>query len=486
MRRRSLRRGAVLGVGLAMGGAAAFGQTMYVIKPTGESSITAVGGEVLTLEVWISGNFSAEKLKEFRVTMPCSASGGTAGSIDCYASGGPKVYDGIVNSPVDPDYVFSGISHITSGASSGKCPIGVLGGYPSAIRGVANANATAQTTPKYLATVTCTVSTNAQGTFTLAPAYDSGTCPAAYGSHLLKGIATPTCYSTTYTPITINVPTGRCCKSTGCTLPQCTPSVTQHYCQNTIGGVFTAGANCVSACPCQTGSNCSDGNPNTSDTCTSGVCSHGSITPVYADIYPCGGNGLVDATDIAAVIDAFQGQPYCPVCHGLDVCGGGGGGGGGAETAADASVLSTARITLSAGKNVGGRGELIPVDVYASEVSKLSSYHVAVEVSGGRSGTLTLETVSVDRDRADYVFPHQERFVLLSDKTRHTLDMIHLDGEVTAEGQVYLGTFAFRASDDASGKFRIELQADNGATLTTSRNKPTVPSDATGATIVIR
>lgn len=494
MKRTMLRRSDVLCVGLALGGATAFGQTVYVAPagtgtPAQGQMITAKGGDVLTLEVWVQG-IPKDKLKEFRATMPCAASGGAAGSINYPAGVSPIVYDGIVNSPVDPDYVFSGITHITSGASAGKCPSGNLSGYPSAIRGVSTLNAVRPLVPKYLATFTYNVSTDAQGTFTVQAQSDPSTCPAAYGSYLLKGITTATCYPTTYTPaLTINVPTGRCCKNEGCTLA-CSDGVTQYACQNTIGGVFTEGGDCSGAppCPCQGDSHCADGTTCTRDVCSSGTCSNPSDV-VYADIYPCGGNGIIDIDDLLQMLDAFAGLPSpCPACDGSGgACGAAraAAGGPGVESA-KISSLSSAQITLSADKAVGERGKLFQVDVYASDVVHLRSYHIGVEVTGGRSGHLDLESVSVDRQRPDYVFPGQESVVLLVDKARKTLDVIQLDGQAAATGRVYLGTFSFRPSAEAHGRFQVDLQPQDGATLTMFRNKTVVPERSTAAAILIR
>ena len=497
-----MRKSSVLCVGLVLGSASAFGQTVFVAKtgpppsPTPGQAITATAGETLTLEAWVQGIPTGTKLKEFRATMPCSATlgAGASGSINYSADLTPIVYDGYDGTTLDPDYVFAGVARATYGQSPGKCPLSELGGYPWALRGVLTGNAVGPfPVAKYMATFTYNVSTNAEGTFTLQAQTDASTCPAAFGSYLLRNIASPpTCFLTTYTPaLTINVPTpGRCCKKGGCTLPACSDGVTRYTCEHDIVGVFTPFATCGGSptCPCQTRSQCSDGKVCTADTCSNGTCSNAGINVRFADLYPCGGDGIINALDITYAVNAFKGLPDCPVCNGVPCSA------AAAETAAaaadgpvteSASTSSSARITLSTDKAVGERGKLFQVDVYASDVVNLRSYHIGVEATGGRSGQLDLESVSVDRQRPDYVFAGQESFMVLVDKTRKTLDVIGFDGEVTAAGPVYLGTFAFRPSAEARGQFQVELQPQDGMTLMMSRNKA-VPQRSTGAAILIR
>ncbi len=497
-------------VSLGLGGATAFGQTVYVAKsatgapPTSPQTITATAGDVLTLEVWVS-NIPSAKSKEFRATMPCGATrvSGFGGSIDYPAGTSPTVNDGdgAANSPADPDYLFAGRSVPAPIKASrvGKCSAATIDNYPSITRGYLSANAVGPfSVPKYLATFTYNVSADAEGTFTVQAQLDSPpACPGGFGSYLLSGAVTTTCLPITFVPITINVPSpGKCCATGGCALPVCSDGVTRAAC----GGAFTPFATCGGSptCPCTTGSNCSDGLACTKDVCTAGVCSNPSIPVLYADIYPCGGDGFINALDIWAMSAIYNGTWACPACNGIAGCSGrpadGGGAGDFAPPAAQesesetakASYLSPARITLSADAAVSSQGKLIKVDVYAGGVAKLRSYHLGVEVTGGVSGDLELESISVDRQRPDYAFPGQNSVVLLVDEDRKTLDVIHLDKEVTPDGPVYLGTFSFRPSADARGKFQVNVRPQDGATLTGFRDRIVVPEQSTAATISIR
>ena len=214
-----MRKSGVLYVDLVLGSASALGQNPIVfVAPAGTTipnpggTITATGGEVLTLEVWVQDipDGIGNRLKEFQATMPCTASGGTSGSIAYPAELIPTVNDGYDTTTADPDYVFLGLTRGAWGHRAGFCDLNQLDNFPSVLRGVLPVEAVAPPAAKYMATFTYNVSADAQGTFTIQPAAPvEPTCPPNFGSFLkgMKSIAPATCYTPTYTALTINVPT---------------------------------------------------------------------------------------------------------------------------------------------------------------------------------------------------------------------------------------------------------------------------------------
>jgi len=115
-------------------------------------------------------------------------------------------------------------------------------------------------------------------------------------------------------------------------------------------------------------------------------------------------------------------------------------------------------------------GGLVTVDAYASRVSQVRLYQVAVQATGGKSGQLELEDLWIDKDAGDYVFG-SEAVVDAVDLLGARMGAVLFDGEVDIEQPAYLGTFIFRASDDAGGTFRVGIRADGRSFLSNASNE---------------
>ncbi len=454
----------------ALASAPVIGQSVYIV-PQGEDprtppyNITAKGGDVLRLEVWID-DIPAPGLREWKVALPCTADNGVAGRIS-YAGGNLTTEDQHL------EYVFSGLTPIVTGDASGKCPTAAIADLPYALRGVGSANSVVSSVPKLMASFAYKVSSNAEGVFSLEPV--AGTCLGA-GSYFREG--TGGCFSAvSYLPIKINVPSGSCCIDQGCN--QTCQIATESACDG-LDGLFSANADCLAGCPCVTNSHCDDGDSCTRDICTSGVCSNPSGT-MYGDIAPCGGDGFVNLFDLLAMQDAlFGANPLCPVCDGS------GGECGATPVPVDLGTIAPDRFNLVAIGKFHRKGSSHSVDVFARDIENVQNYSISVGVSGGDFGELTLESAGVDQLRSDYIFAREGSYYLLVDKAGARIDAIQVGGPVTTEGPVYLGTFTFRSSSDATGAFRVSLHTDDGRMLTTSAVKFDAESSEATAIINIR
>ncbi len=130
------------------------------------------------------------------------------------------------------------------------------------------------------------------------------------------------------------------------------------------------------------------------------------------------------------------------------------------------------RITITASQPTIGAGESVTVDVFAAGVADLRSYQVKIVVSGGESGSVDVQDLRVDSQRADYVFGAASKFDAV-DQIGHRLGGVLLSGSVDATASRYLGTVVLRASTDALGTFTVNVETRAGASqLANSRNLP--------------
>lgn len=135
-------------------------------------------------------------------------------------------------------------------------------------------------------------------------------------------------------------------------------------------------------------------------------------------------------------------------------------------TSQDAPVVSlkSKQVTVLAGGQVN-------VEVFVTNVQDLASYEMRLNVVGGDRGTLTLEQIVVDQQRADYVFKNAGVQILDAvDMKQQRVGMVRFGGgsAVAADQQAYLATFTFRVSADAAGKFAVTLSNPEAAFLNNS------------------
>lgn len=191
----------------------------------------------------------------------------------------------------------------------------------------------------------------------------------------------------------------------------------------------------------------------------------------------------VGTNDILAIVAAFGGaNPFsCAAASGCDsdsppiptACPGG-------VTAASSGVIAAvnnnnrpARWGDSLSSSLASGFVLVPrqravkaggtveVDVYASGVNNLSGYEFGINASNGRRGSLTLEDVRVDTDRADYAFAGLYSFPAVDvELGRVGAAVLGTGDSIPANKRAYVGTFTFRASNDAAGAFTISAATE--------------------------
>jgi hypothetical protein len=234
----------------------------------------------------------------------------------------------------------------------------------------------------------------------------------------------------------------------------------------------------------------------------------------------CGPNGVLSLFDVFAVLDAIGGiDPCCSpqvlgACCTSGVCtdvseancfyGGGNWQGEGtdcstttcpappAPAAAAERALSSRRtetdpkvvLQLAPSTRSVKPGEVVAVDVLVSGVADFRGYEVALAATGGRSGSLDIESVIVDRDRHDYVFGSHEA-VDVGDVAGSRVVAAKIAGGVDAR-EAYLATFMFRASEDALGTFRIVVREGGDTMLLNSVGSTLNVRSITNASIRVR
>ena len=131
----------------------------------------------------------------------------------------------------------------------------------------------------------------------------------------------------------------------------------------------------------------------------------------------------------------------------------------------------------------GSAGSLFTVDVFIRSAETLRTYQVALDVTGGTSGSLSREEAWMDVDRADYIFGDAQAIKAV-DEVGGRMGAVLMDGAIQAVGSVYIGTFAFRASDDANGTFSINARS-NGDTFISDEDHGERPLNMQSATITV-
>lgn len=131
----------------------------------------------------------------------------------------------------------------------------------------------------------------------------------------------------------------------------------------------------------------------------------------------------------------------------------------------------------------GSAGSLFTFDVFIRSATSLRTYQVALNVTGGNSGSLTREEAWIDVDRADYIFGSAQAIKAV-DEVGGRMGAVLMDGAIQAAGSVYIGTFAFRASDDADGTFDVRARS-NGDTFISDEDHAIQPLNMQAATITV-
>ena len=213
-------------------------------------------------------------------------------------------------------------------------------------------------------------------------------------------------------------------------------------------------------------------------TCTRYSC---DLAPAISPSGEClAPNGVINILDIVAVIDALlRNLPYpCP-----EPCFTG-------PPAQAASAPAIATLDASESQGIIAPNQYVTVDVFGSSISDLRAYEVSTTVTGGTSGSLALVDTYINEAHASYVFKDlriyngEQNTYVATDLAGRRFAAVAVWGSANPTGSVYLGTFKYRASSDASGTFTI-TPVSSGAMLLNSSNVDVGVASAANATVAI-
>jgi hypothetical protein len=158
----------------------------------------------------------------------------------------------------------------------------------------------------------------------------------------------------------------------------------------------------------------------------------------------------IDLDDILAVLDAFSGSSYPDV----DPCSAGFAASGSASKTESFRAVKDPRIWLVPSTRTVAPGEAVRFDVYAQGMVDIRGYQVALAVKGGATGVLAPDVVRIDAGRDDYLFSGKAVSAATDTAGSRLAGAVRAGGTTTTK-PVFLGSFDFRASPDASGTFQV-------------------------------
>ncbi len=141
-------------------------------------------------------------------------------------------------------------------------------------------------------------------------------------------------------------------------------------------------------------------------------------------------------------------------------------------------------ITVIPLRSVIRPGDMLHVDVYASNVGALRAYELKLAVQGGDDGELSLLDLAIDKHHPDYVFSTLED-VGAVDHSNSRIGGALLSGGVDVTGQGYLGTFTFQASTQGAGAFELSISVDDRASLLLSTSSVPMAFTAKPAVVTV-
>jgi hypothetical protein len=109
-------------------------------------------------------------------------------------------------------------------------------------------------------------------------------------------------------------------------------------------------------------------------------------------------------------------------------------------------------------------GGTLTVDVFVTAVAGLRAYQVALDAVGGDSGALRFESALVDDQHPNYVFAGQEA-VNAADQKQGRVTSAMYAGSLDVGEPRYVGTYVFRASQDAQGTFLVQVRNNRDSQL---------------------
>ncbi|MEK6676107.1 MAG: hypothetical protein AABZ47_10695, partial [Planctomycetota bacterium] len=214
-----------------------------------------------------------------------------------------------------------------------------------------------------------------------------------------------------------------------------------------------------------------------------------------ADLLPCEQpDGVIGLEDLLALLDAFAGNPYTDTCP--DPCSGenlmmapGGGESSGMSSEGEGGQgaggmgMSTATISAVGNKSSMKPNSVLTVNVFVDSPIALRGYQVALDVSGGSAGTLSLESLVVTDTRTDFVFYTLSDVPAIDNGNARVASAL-FSGTANGTPAKYLATYTYRASSDAHGMFVISpRQAD---TLLRDANREAIAWEAVNWTVEVK
>ena len=200
------------------------------------------------------------------------------------------------------------------------------------------------------------------------------------------------------------------------------------------------------------------------------------------DLCPEIPDASVDGDDLLYWIDAFYGESYP-----FSWCGGARRGPDRDDPRRLSTSLDdeTARLSLSPATHWARPKEPVAVEVSLEGVSNLRAFQVAMDASGGDSGSLILEKVFIDETREDFIFAQQSPLTIADQKRQRTVAALWQGGVSAVDEQRYLATFVFVPTRDAKGAFSLTLRDEPGTMLRDPHRRPLLVSETARATIYI-
>lgn len=130
-----------------------------------------------------------------------------------------------------------------------------------------------------------------------------------------------------------------------------------------------------------------------------------------------------------------------------------------------------ALITLVPDTNQIEPGQVVEVKAFIDGAVDLRAYQVAVDVTGGTQGEVTVKDIFVDTNHPDWVFSELQAVSAANRPGARLMGALY-NGGINVDERKYAGTIVLEASPTARGAFVIGLRQN---TETTLRNPDSVP-----------
>jgi hypothetical protein len=134
-------------------------------------------------------------------------------------------------------------------------------------------------------------------------------------------------------------------------------------------------------------------------------------------------------------------------------------------------------VGLTADSSTVSPGGTVDVHVFVTEPTDLRGLQAAVMITGGRGGTLTVETLSINEQHVSFVFLGEQYVTALDTSGGRVMAGLYGGGVNLGAQSKYTGTFRLRASSNARGTFFANPRADT--MLRDSVNEP-IPWSSAG------